>query len=354
MSILPEMIIQQTLIRGIRAFREDTRLIDMLFRNVDQDTLQLIRSFLRDNSIEICLNYPDQDLKVPSIVILLKNEAESQPFLGDLQQGADRIDQELLGISYPADELIGDQTVIGSGSTSPLSYITPLLLQPTRAIGGTTNTIVAPAGTIHLIDPFETESWVVVMEGTSAGDKLKVESITPSFRPGQGVTIEVEGTFRAIPDTTTIFKIVGPVDNEGVTGIASKIYTSEDKIERFGSIFKANYQLDIHGPDQESTIYLYILVKAIFFTYNHFMIKQGFLTFIRMSGTDMAPAVDYYPLMVYRRSLSLEFEYSFDVFKAIAEPLAKHLQLNLAVHEPDVSKVEDVERTVSTTEFDIT
>lgn len=354
MSILPELIIQQTLIRGIRAFREDHRLIDMLFRNVDQSTLQLIRSFMRDNSIEICLNYPDQDLKIPSIVILLKNEAESQPFLGDLQQGADRIDQELLGISYPADELLGDQTVVGAGSTTPLSYITPLLLQPTRATGGTSNTIVAPADTINLIDPFESEAWVVVMEGASAGDKIKVESITPSLRLGQGVIIEVAGTFKTVPDTTSIFKIVGPSDNVGVTGVASKIYTSEDKIERFGSIFKANYQLDIHGPDQESTIYLYIIVKAIFFASNTLMIKQGFLTFIRMSGTDMAPAVDYYPAMVYRRSLSLEFEYAFDVFKAIVEPLAKHIQLNLAVHDPDVSKVEDIERTVATTEFDIT
>lgn len=352
MSILPEMLIQQTLIRGLRVFRENHHFVDMLFRNVDQETLQLIRTFLRDNSIEICINYPDQDLKIPSVVILLKNETESQPFLGDLQQGAE--DQYYLGTPFPIDELQGVQTIVGGGTVGPLAYSFPLLLQPTRATGGTANTIIAPAGTISLIDPFESEAWVVVMEGASAGDRLKVDSIVPGLQPNQGVTIEVIGNFKAIPNTTTIFKIVGPPDGEGVTGIPSKIYASTSKVERFGSIFKANYQLDIHGPDQESTIYLYIIIKAIFFAANTLLIKQGFLTFIKMSGTDLAPAIDYYPSMVFRRSLSLEFEYAFDVFKEITEPLAKQIQLALSVHHPDVGDVEGIECEVSSTTFDVT
>jgi hypothetical protein len=350
-SILPELIIQQTLIRGIRLFREHTRFIDMLFRNVDQETLQLIRSFMRDNSIEICLNYPEQDLKVPSIVILLKNEAESQPFIGDLQQGG--VDFATLGQPFPADGLEGVQTVVGEGTIGPIAYAFPLLLAPTRAIGGSNNTIVVAAGVINLIDPFEDESWVVVMEGSAAGDKLKIDSILPSLRAGEGATIEVEGLFRAIPDSTTVFKIVGPPDGDGVTGEPSKIFAATDKIERFGTIFKATYQLDIHGPDQETTIYIYNIVKAIFFAANSLMIKQGFLSFIKMAGTDLAPVPDYYPATIYRRSLSFEFEYAFDVFKAIMEPLARHIQVALSVHDPDVGDVDGTEREVSLTTIDI-
>jgi len=347
MSILPEMIIQHTLIRGIRAFREDQKLIDMLFRNVDQATLQLIRQFLRDNSVEICLNYPDQDLKIPSIVILLKSEAEHQPFLGDLQQPAD--DLLFLGNAFPADELQGDQTVVGAGTTGPTAYSHELLLQPTQATGGTSTTIIAPEGSINLIDPYEVEAWVVVMEGTAAGDRRKVSSIIPA--EGTGVTIEVEEAFSTVPDATSIFKIVGPNDAVGLTGEPSKLYKTTDRVERFGTIFKATYQLDIHGPDQESTVYLYNITKAIFFAANTLMLKQGFLTFIRMAGTDMAPAVDYYPAMVYRRSLSLEFTYAFDVFK-IAE-FVNHIQVALGVHTPDVSDVDGVEVEVSVTNIDL-
>jgi hypothetical protein len=350
MSIIPEMIIQHTLVRGLRLFREDQRMTDMLFRNVDTETLQLIRSFLRDNSVEICLNYPDQDLKIPAIVILLKNEAESQAFLGDLQQGAG--DQVYFGQVFPTDELEGAQTVVGAGSVGPVANAVPMLLQPTQATGGSATTILAPADTINLIDPFESEVWVVVLEGTAAGDRRKVDSIVPGLQPGQGVTIDIEGTFSAIPDTTSIFKLVGPSDSTGVTGAPAKIFAAADKVERFGSIFRATYQLDIHGPDQESTIYLYMIVKAILFAANDLLIKQGFLTFIKMSGTDMAPAVDYYPSLVYRRSLSLDFEYAFDIFKEISEPLAKHLQLALSVHHPDVSDAQDVECEVSNTTFD--
>jgi hypothetical protein len=81
------------------------------------------------------------------------------------------------------------------------------------------------------------------------------------------------------------------------------------------------------------------------------MLKQGFLTFIRMAGTDMAPAVDYYPAMGYRRSFSLEVTYAFDVFK-IAE-VVNHMQVALGVHTPDVSDVDGVEVEVSVTNIDL-
>lgn len=355
MSILPEMIIQQTLIRGVRLFREDDRLIGMLFRNVDQRELESIRDFLHNDSIEICINYPDQDLKVPSIVILLKNETESQPFLGDLQE--DHQSVKLSGVNpFPDDsELVGAQTLAGSGSVGPVAYNLPLLIQPTRAIGGTLLSVTGPDDLTSLLDPFEMDSWVVLMEGTGAGQRRKVDSITPAFQPGQGVTFEIDPTepFTVAPDATTVFKVVGDPDMVGVTGEPAKLYKSSDNVERLGSIYRATYQLDIHGPNPEAVIYLYNIVKAIFFAANGLMIRQGFLTFLRISGTDLMPIPDYYPSSICRRSLSVEFEYAFDVYREVSEPLASIIKVALSVHSPDVGNVADTEREVSSTTIEV-
>lgn len=352
MSILPEMILQQTLIRGIRLFREDEKLAGMLFRNVDQKELQAIIDFLRNDSIEICNNYPDQDLKIPAIVILLKNEQESQPFLGELQQDTQSL--RASGYPFPTDELQGDQTVVGAGSAGPTAAQYPMLTAPTRATGGTSTSILAPASLTNLIDPFEDESWVVIMEGAGAGDRRLIDSITPPIGPDDGVTIDIDPStpFSAIPDVTSVFKIVGPAPLN-VTGEPAKLYKSSDNIERIGTIFKATYQLDIYGPNQEATIYLYNIVKAIFFSCNGLLIKQGFLTFMRLSGTDLMPVPDFYPGLVYRRSLSMEFQYAFDVFRAVTEPIAKHIQLALSVHSPNTQNVADSEREITSVTFDL-
>lgn len=346
MSILPELIIQQTLVRGIRAFRENEKLTDMLFRNVDISERQAIRDFLRNDSVEICINYPDQDLKVPSIVILLKSEAESQPFIGDLQQSFTDL-RNMDVVPFGKDELEGVQTVVGSGSVSRVAHQPPLVMVPTKAVGGTSTSILAPESMTNLFDPFEENVSIVILEGTSKGDTRIVDSIMPVR--GEGVRIEVTKPFTSIPDSTSVFKIIGPYEDNGVTGIPEKIYTSSDKVERMGTVFKCTYQMDMTGTSPEAAIYLYNIVKAIFFAANDLLIKQGFLTFVRMSGSDMAPIIDYAPTLVYRRSLSIDFEYSFDVFKEIMEPIAKEIRVLLSVHDPDVTKYEDTESVVSDT-----
>ena len=350
MSILPELIIQQSLVRGIRAFREDERLLGMLFRNVDSQELQTLRESLRNDSIEICINYPDQELKIPYVVIVLKSESESQPFLGDLQQGsADLI--EILGQNpFPIETLTGDQTVLGGGSVDTVGMNAPILLRPTLAIGGTATTILAPIETTALIDPYEEQAYVVVMEGTAAGDRRTVTRIEPSIQ-GTHVTITVSEDFTTVPDTTSVFKLVGESD-DATTGEPAKLFAPTDRIERMGSIFKVNYQLDIASSSSEGVIYLYNIVKAIFFVANKLMISQGFLANIKMSGSDLAPMLEGYPTLVYRRALSLEFEYAFDVFREITEPLATSIEVALSVHHPDATDSTGVEVEFGVTSFD--
>jgi hypothetical protein len=108
MSIIPELVLQQMLVQGIRAFREDERLLRMLFRNFTLEEVEGIQKFFRDDSIDISLNYPDADLKLPAIVILMKNESESQAFLRDYQQSTS--DWMEGSLPLPKAELLGDQT----------------------------------------------------------------------------------------------------------------------------------------------------------------------------------------------------------------------------------------------------
>jgi len=84
-----------------------------------------------------------------------------------------------------------------------------------------------------------------------------------------------------------------------------------------------------------------------------FITKQGILSFFKMYGSDMAPVPEYYPTPVFKRSLSLEFEYAFDVFKEVSEPLARHFRLDVSVHHPDTGDVNDIERVIASTTFDV-
>jgi hypothetical protein len=332
----------------------------MLFRNVNQVELEDIRLFFREESIDISINYPDKDLVIPSIVILLKNELAREDLLGDFQQGPS--DWNQLGYPLPEAELLGDQTILGSGSRSTTAYAGNLLMEPVTAIAVDSTSITAPEGTTTLIDPYEETAFVVTMEGTGAGQRRQVTSITPSLI-GQGVDIEIATAWTTLPDTTTVFKIVGEPDPgiapdrqgatmRGYTGEPARMYSSGDMIERYGAIFESNYQLDIRAASPEGVIYLYNVVRALFYASRNYLIKQGFLN-LGIAGSDIAPSTDYYPGLVYGRSLTVTFQNAFDVFLEIEEPLASTIQVALDVHHPDVLDPNDVTREVLQTEFDI-
>src|SRR5678810_90484 len=81
--ILAEFILQTVLVRGFRTVRQDSRFLDQLFRNLSQEDAQQMRDLIRNKAIDLCINYPRTQLKVPAIVILLKAETEQQAYLAD-------------------------------------------------------------------------------------------------------------------------------------------------------------------------------------------------------------------------------------------------------------------------------
>jgi len=350
-SIVPELILQQMIVQGIQAFREDERLLRMLFRNFTLKEVDGIQKFFRDDSIDISLNYPDADLKLPAIVVLMKSESESQAFLRDYQQGA----SDWLGsMPLAKDELLGDQTVLGAGSRSTVGEPVKLFFEPSTAAGGTTTTLIVPEGEILIVDPWEGDVYVVLLEGTGAGQRRLVSSITPSTNE-TGTVVEIDSVWDTIPDDTTVFQLVGPFidSDEQIVGEWPKLYDSNDlALERFGSIYKVSYVLNVIAGDQELVIILYNVLKAIVVSSRRFLLRNGIIN-ARMSGTDFVPQTEYYPSLAYSRAMTLEFEYHFDVFTTVNEAIASQIELKLFVKNPSVSDPDDPERVVSDTNIDL-
>lgn len=351
MSIVPEYILQHVLVKGLRAIRDDGRIVDMLFRNLRQSDLERLRTFFQESTIDISLNYPDQDLHLPAVVILLKSEAESQAFLGNVMEGPQMV--RALGHPFPKDELRGDATVLGAGSVATTGGGYRIYLRPTKATKGDDAAVYIAEGLVNVVDPFEEDVFVVILEGTGAGQTRQILMIDPI---GQGFDskITVTPAWTTNPDSTSVIEVRTAADQPGVTGEPSKLFSSQDIIERKGVIYQATYDLLIVGPNPETTVFLYSLVKALIFLNEDFLVKQGFMN-IAMSGTDFTPRTEFYPDLAYQRALTLSFSYSFDVYQKASEAtLIDKITIALAVHDPDVKEVEDPGRTVIETTLDLT
>jgi len=357
--MIPEYVIQKVLVRGLRLLRQDGRIVDSLFYGLQQSDLNDLRVWFRDTTIDLAINYPDADLKLPAIVLLLKGENESQAFLGNVMQPAGSI----LETGHP---LLRD-TDGGVGSTGPLFGGARVFLPPTQAVGGDATEIYLPADAIKLYDPYEEETWAVITSGMGSGQQRRVESIVPGSSNIPTI-IAVDTPWDSVPDDTSVVCLQSAQPREGV-GEPSKVFSAADLVSRHGALYKARYQLLILGPNQESAIYLYNAVKAIMFINQHFLIQQGFMN-LAMTGSDFIPRTEYYPELAYQRALDLEFDYSFDLYlpNEIAESLLyaedtagidrtqllDRLRVSVTVHDPDVNDVDDVERIASETTLDLT
>jgi len=324
MSLVPEFIIQQMLVRGLRKIREDSRYISAIFRNLAQPDVQALIEYFRENSIELSLNWPDKELELPAIVVLLKSESESGTALNNMLLDNRAIRE--LGSIFDRDELEGDAIVLGSGTTGYLNEYPKVYLEPTLAIGGSQDSIIIQPGFTNFYDPFEKESFAIIVDGTGAGQKRGVVGIRPS---NEFTNVKVSPNWDIEPDNTSIVKIIGGIGS-GFTGEPSKIFSSNDVLEQKGSIFKTAYQLLIIGQDPEITIFLYTIVKALFFIEQGFLLKQGLINF-SLSGSDLSPRSDLVPTLAYQRSLNIDFDYSFEVLKPVDEETIQLDKSNLDV-----------------------
>lgn len=317
MSVIPEFIIQTTIVRGIRTLRQDSRYIDQLFRNLSQKDQQQIRKFLTESAIDLAINYPRDTLKVPAIVILLRREQEfaQGAYLGDS-----------MGIGHPEefsyDGSIDDSMLLGTGSLSSMGGLGPFVLEPTQATGGTVNTIdKTGAGWVNSAFLADQGQTVRIVAGTGQGQIRELVDNTMT-------SVVVSPNWTIVPDATSIFEIRG-IESE-IVGEPSKLYNAQDPtewIERKGSLYALNYQVQVIGQNPEQTIYLYTVLKSILTLSRLFMEGQGLIN-LKMGGADFQPRTDYVPDFAYMRTLSLDFQYHFDTYQLL-EDLATEFQVTL-------------------------
>lgn len=314
MSVVPEVILHRVLIEGIRAIRKDNRILDTLFRNLDQTTLSAIKKFINENSIHLSLNYPrDTELHVPALVLLLKSEQEAQTFLGDIAGASPHYDM-------PDQSLSIDTLGGGTGaSTSNLSGLPRKLLGPLRVASAvyhaerdqtavTLDTSHSSAVVDLLRSPVPSTDLYVV-GGNGAG---QVGTIL-NFR---NLTLDIDGRFDPQLDTSSLVDIRLADDTE-VVGEPSRVYpSSATNLLRKGANYDTQYQLSVIAGHQDQVLYLYTIVKALLFSQKAFMEEQGLMAF-KITGTDYAPRTDFLPNEIFQRVMILNFTYPFTFLQEI-------------------------------------
>lgn len=305
MSLIPEFIFRAVLVRGIRAIRQDSRLLDQLFRNLDQESAQEMREFFRTSAIYIDINYPREQLKIPAIILLLRAESESQAYLGDTMGHGDVPDE----ISY--DALDGEEVLGGAASVSTLTGEGPIVFGPYQVQSATNNTLK--------IDELK---WSI--------DQYKVGAHTVHVVGGKGVgqqrgivangqnTLMVSPNWNPTLDDTSVF-LIRKVPSE-IIGEPRSLYVRENaqQIERLGGLYNLAYQVQVIGPNPEFTIYLASVVKSIFTLARQFLEGQGIIS-MKMGATDFVPRAEYLPDFAYMRALNVDFQYPFDVYAELGE-----------------------------------
>lgn len=351
MSIVPEFILQKVIANGFRKFREDQKLLPMLFRNLNVDEVAELQKYIRDQPIDLAVNWPDTQLKLPSIILSLKNETESQAFLNYLMQSSSGIRNT--GTPFRKEKLIAPASVVGSGSVSRTGQPTQPVTDPIRVMDATFNSILFPmTDPFSVSDPFELkqgqELLVVIREGAGAGQRRAVASITPIPGPGgqNYVELVITSNWMTLPDVTSIFELQIQSDVPFEVGEPAKLFEDGEFIERLGALYSTSYQALVVGPNQEITIFLYAILKAILVINRNYLEQNGIID-LRIGGTDFVYKPEYLPELAYQRALILEFQHAFDVYMA-AETVRS---IRLAIEVGDSS--DDLVRVVSETELDL-
>lgn len=336
MSLLPELIFQTTISRGIITLRNDSRLIDQLFRNLSQGDLSQIRDFLKSQTINLVINFPRSTLSLPAIVIVLKNENESATYLND-SMGMDVPDTFGYEGAEDFPEVLG-----GVASTSSMYGPGKVVFGPHKVLSATNNTIKV-SDNQFVRDCFVSNSsikghTVHIVAGKGKGQIRDIVANSHNI-------IMVDPNWSTIPDTTSIFEV--REEPYEVVGEPSRLYDRRNddlNLERKGAMYTNRYQIQLVGSNPQQTIYLYAILKSIFTLSRTFLEEQGIVN-MKLSGTDFTNRPEYLPDFSYMRALNVEFEHPFDVYSELKGAAKK---FKLILHEA----MEDAE--VSNTTLDIT
>ncbi len=310
MSVIPEVILQRTIINGFRQVRKDPRLLDSIFKNLHQDQLAALKNFILNNSVDFSINYPKKDMRVPALVLLLKNESESETFLGDVL--GDEANPFVPDPEMTVDTLGGHAASATGSSGLPMKLAGPLAVdrQATNPDTGEDRLYFTDDATDLVESLLENPVGnikVHVVSGAGAGRVYDVVRISTE-------SLDIVGTFDPQLDSTSIVDLRVPRDPELATGEPSRVYSHSEHLLRKGVNFDVSYQIHVLAAQQEEVIYLYSTLKALLLSQRVFLESQG-VQALKISGSDFAPRTEFLPTEVFQRMMTIQFVYPFTFFE---------------------------------------
>jgi hypothetical protein len=312
-AIIPEVLLQRAIVEGFRNIRKDSRVLDTIFKNLHQDQLEAVKEFILKTSIDFSVNYPRKDLRVPSFVLLLKNEAEAQTFLGDVMGGD--TDQELT-----IDTLGGHGGSVSSSKGIPRKVAGPIAIEEQTDDG----VITFQEPITELVESFiENNPGCLHLYVTKGAGVGKIYTILRIRENG----LDIEGVFDPQLDSTSVVDIRKPNDPELSTGEPSRIYDPQaDRFVKKGVNYDVTYHIHVIAGHQDEVIYLYALLKALLLMQRSFLESQGIMA-LRIGGSDFAPRTEYLPTEAFQRMMTLQFVAPFSFIESV--PTIKSFSLNI-------------------------
>lgn len=85
---------------------------------------------------------------------------------------------------------------------------------------------------------------------------------------------------------------------------------AEEKISEFisGTYMNSNYRIECWSDNGDLTAYMYIILKWCIWSSRQQMLDMGWVN-VKVSGTDLEPVPDYFPIFIYRRAAQLSLTY---------------------------------------------
>lgn len=321
MSIIPEVILQRAIMNGFVAIRKDPRIINVLFKNLPLGQQEAIKKYVLEKVIDFSINYPKTEPKIPSIILLMKSENESQEFLNDLMGAPPNYDMPDQDVEY--DTLGGSGASVSNAGGLPdlvLGNLHILAMSPDRTWISFTEPDQEVINEVFSVKPNWPAMNLHVVQGAGAGKTYGISRITSS-------RLDITSTFELDLDSTSVVDIRLTTAPEAAYGSPVRLYESSISQLRIGANYDAQYQLDILAGNQEEVIYLYTVLKAVLFAQRSFLEAQGVMN-LRVSGSDLAPRSELLPDETFMRTMTLQFSYPFNFITE--QEAAQRIQLVLS------------------------
>lgn len=267
--IIPEEVLTQVINNRLNYLRKNPSLLNDIFENLSNNQMIKLSSYVTGNqannisAVNVVRGYPQSVEGLPSYVILLGKEEESETFINNFV--ADDNDPDDFQI-VPVTE------TVNIASRNGQKYI---------------KLSHAPQSFVNAVFDGVTYTNCFADLRSSLDPDVQKLSNNPEII---GLNSSV------IPDMRNMQQIT--VSYQAITGMVNK----------YGSIFKSNYQIQVWSQNGDLTVWLYHLLKWIFQLDRNYLIKQGFLT-NSYSGGEFEPFNfdKTYPTLIYRRAFAMDF-----------------------------------------------